>query len=95
MSCDADTCTRRDAEQRWLRPIWGRVAEMPTPTEPVRIAEGLSDYAGLWVAVKGDRVVEVGRTPDEVMERLHQREIRDAAVLRMPSEHDRELVGLG
>lgn len=63
--------------------------------KPTRLAEGFQDYPGMWVAMKAGRVVEVRPTPDELVEVLARRGIEDATVMRVPSEHNKELVGLG
>jgi hypothetical protein len=62
---------------------------------PVRVAEDLSGLAGMWVAIKDGEVVEVGRTPDAVGMKLRARQIRDAAILRVPGEGEPDLVGIG
>jgi hypothetical protein len=62
---------------------------------PTRVAEDLSGLAGMWVAVKDGRVIEAGRTPDAVGMRLRARNIRDAAILRVPGEGEPDLVGIG
>ena len=66
-----------------------------TPLPPQQLAPDLTEYAGLWVAIKNGRVVEAHRTPDELVAALHRRDITDATVIRLPGEHDKELVGLG
>ncbi|MGH8931756.1 MAG: DUF5678 domain-containing protein [Egibacteraceae bacterium] len=61
----------------------------------VSLEEAVRDFPGMWVAIKDGKIVEARRTPDEVVLALHEREIRDAYVTRIPGEHDKELVGLG
>jgi hypothetical protein len=66
-----------------------------TPLPPQQLAPDLTEYAGLWVAIRDGRVVEAHRTPDELVAALHRRDITDATVMRLPGEYDKELVGLG
>jgi hypothetical protein len=40
-------------------------------------------------------VVDVARTFDELLNQLRARDITDVTVMRVPSEHEAELVGLG
>lgn len=61
----------------------------------ISLEEAVRDVPGAWVAIKDGKVVEARRTPDEVVLALHEREIQDAYVTRIPGEHDKELVGLG
>lgn len=61
----------------------------------VSLEDAVRDVPGMWVAIKDGRVVEARRAPDEVVLALHERDIRDAYVTRIPGEHDKELVGLG
>lgn len=61
----------------------------------VRLQEAAEQHPGMWVGIKDGAIVEVRRTPDEVVESLHRREITDTYVTRLPGEHDKELVGLG
>lgn len=61
----------------------------------ISLEQALRDFPGMWVAIKDGQIVEARRTPDEVVLALHEREIRDAYVTRIPGEHDKELVGLG
>jgi len=49
----------------------------------------------MWVAIKDGEVVEVGRTPAAVGMKLRARQIRDAAILRVPGEGEPDLVGIG
>jgi hypothetical protein len=61
----------------------------------ISLEEAVRDFPGMWVGIKDGRVVEARRTPDEVVLALHERDIRDAYVTRIPGEYDKELVGLG
>jgi hypothetical protein len=45
--------------------------------------------------MKNGEVVDMGATFDEVMVRLHERDITDVTVMRVPAEHEAELVGIG
>jgi hypothetical protein len=65
------------------------------PTPEGGLARVQREYAGSWVALKGGRVVEVRRTPYELVAALHERDITDTTVVRIPSEDEPELVGLG
>lgn len=62
----------------------------PHRHEPRRLPQDLLNYPGKWVAIKNDQVVEVRETPDAVVEALHSRDIKNATVMRVPSEHDKE-----
>jgi len=62
---------------------------------PVQVPEGVRDAAGKWVALKGGRVVAVDETPDRLYMYLHQKQISNATIFRVPSEGEPELVGLG
>lgn len=61
----------------------------------MRLVDGFYDYPGMWIGVKDGRILEVRRTPDEVVEALHRKNVVGALVMRVPAEHDKELVGLG
>ncbi|MGH8910417.1 MAG: DUF5678 domain-containing protein [Egibacteraceae bacterium] len=61
----------------------------------VTFDEAVRNFPGMWVAIKDGKVIEARRTPDEVVLALHERDIQDAYVTRIPGEHDKELVGLG
>ena len=63
--------------------------------EPALLAESLYGLEGKWVAVKDRRVVAASDTPDGLYQDLHARQIRGAMMLRVPGEHDPEMVGLG
>lgn len=69
--------------------------QAPRTYRPRRLPQEVLNYPGKWVAIKEDRVIEVRETPDAVVAALHARDIKDATVMRVPSEHDKELVGLG
>lgn len=59
------------------------------------IAEAQREYAGAWVALKDGHVVEARRTPYELVQVLHERDITDTAIVRIPDLNEPELVGLG
>jgi hypothetical protein len=65
--------------------------------EPLRLSEMLRGLEGKWVALKGGEVVAAADTADALFKRLRSKRIRDASVLRVPTEqeHQAELVGLG
>jgi Family of unknown function (DUF5678) len=65
--------------------------------EPLHLSEILRGFEGKWVALKGGKVVEAAENPDALFKRLRSKRIRDASVLRVPTEQERqaELVGLG
>jgi hypothetical protein len=65
--------------------------------EPLRLSEMLRGFEGKWVALKGGVVVAAAENPDALFKRLRAKRIRDASVLRVPTEQERqaELVGLG
>jgi hypothetical protein len=64
---------------------------------PLPLPELLRGLEGKWVALRGEEVIEVGDSSDALLKRLRSRQIRDAAVMRVPSErdHDAELIGFG
>jgi hypothetical protein len=53
------------------------------------------EYVGCWIALKNGQVVDARSTPYELVDSLHDREIRDTTIIRVPSESEAELVGLG
>jgi len=59
------------------------------------IADAQVEYAGLWVALKDGKVVEARPTPHELTMALHDRDITDTTIVRMPGADEPELVGLG
>jgi hypothetical protein len=65
--------------------------------EPLHLSEMLRGLEGKWVALKGGEVVAAADTADALFKRLRSKRIRDASVLRVPTEqeHQAELVGLG
>ena len=63
--------------------------------EPVRIADLLREVPGQWVAIRNGVIIEVRATPDELILALKDRCISDATVMRAPTEHEAEFVGIG
>jgi hypothetical protein len=65
--------------------------------EPLRLSGILRGLEGKWVALKGGEVVAAANNADALFKQLRSRQIRDAGVLRVPTEqeHEAELVGLG
>lgn len=59
------------------------------------IADAQVEFAGLWVALKDGMVVEARSTPYELTMALHERDITDTTIVRMPGTDEPELVGLG
>ena len=53
------------------------------------------DYAGLWVAVQDGNVVETWDHPYGLVQRLRERMINDATIVRCPPGDEPQLVGLG
>ncbi len=53
------------------------------------------EYAGVWVALKDGEVVEARSTPYELVAILHERDITDTTIIRVPGAEEPELVGLG
>jgi Family of unknown function (DUF5678) len=68
-----------------------------TQAEPLRLPELLRGLEGQWVALKDGKVVAAASNPDALFKRLRSKRIRDASVLRVPTEqeHQAELVGIG
>ena len=54
-----------------------------------------SQYTGLWVAVRDGEVVEVWENPHGLVQRLHERRITGATIVRCPPADEPQLVGLG
>jgi len=69
------------------------MADRGAPAE--NLARIQHEYAGAWVAMKDGGVVEARPTPYELIAALHERDIVDATVIRMPAGSEPELVGLG
>jgi hypothetical protein len=65
--------------------------------EPLRLSEILRGLEGKCVALRGSEVIAAADTADALFKRLRSKQIRDASVLRVPTEqeHKAELVGLG
>lgn len=63
--------------------------------EPIRTSHLAAQVRGQWVALRNGEVVDCGATFDELMLRLHEREIVDVTVMRIPDESEAELIGLG
>jgi hypothetical protein len=68
---------------------------MPRHVTPVQLADLLHQVPGQWVALSHGEIIEARATLDELMCRLHERNISDATVMRAPAEHEAEMVGLG
>lgn len=52
-------------------------------------------WAGFWVAVKDDDVVEARPTADALVLALREHDIAGATIFRCPARDEPELVGLG
>lgn len=67
--------------------------------EPVELAGSLRGFEGRWVAVKDGEVVAAAETMDRLILTLQESQrgesVRNATILRVPAEHEAELVGLG
>jgi hypothetical protein len=63
--------------------------------EPIRTGELLRGCAGKWVAMRNGEVVEGRETFDQLVIALQERDIKNVTVMRVPAEHEVELVGLG
>lgn len=77
--------------------MWFGPAESGVTVEPLHLSEILRGLEGKWVALKGSEVVAAANTADALFKQLRSKRIRDASVLRVPTEQEREaeLVGLG
>lgn len=83
----------RKARQRgYFEPVPGTGSE---EVAPVPLADLLRQHPGQWVAVKRGEVVEAAESPGLLVQRLHDREIRDATIVRAPFLNEPDLVGLG
>ena len=74
------------------------------PQEPLELDVDLKAFAGKWVALRGDRVIEAADTPYALVMQLHSRGIidihtkqpaPDITILRAPAPEEPLLVGLG
>ena len=84
--------------RRWLRAFrrGGKARHVGNAhLEPVRTADLLRSCAGKWVAMHNGEVVEGRDTFDQLVMALQERELTNVTVMRVPAEHDVELVGLG
>jgi hypothetical protein len=59
------------------------------------IAEAQEQFAGAWVAMKDGKIVEARRTPYELIQTLHERDITNTTIVRIPDTDEPELVGMG
>ena len=55
----------------------------------------LRGFEGEWVAIRDGEVVEARDSPYELVARLRQRQVEDAAIMRAPAENEPEMVGFG
>lgn len=79
---------------RWRK--WMRRRPVSDKSEPEGgLARVQQEYAGAWAAFKGGKVVEARRTPYELVAALHERDITDTTIVRIPGEQEPELIGLG
>ena len=62
---------------------------------PVELPEDIRGAEGRWAAIKNGRVIGVQDTPDSLYTYLHANQITGATILRVPTEDEPELVGLG
>lgn len=53
------------------------------------------EFAGNWVAVRDGEVVEAWENPYGLVQRLRERMIDDATIVRCPAASEPQLVGLG
>jgi hypothetical protein len=79
----------------WLRRRGKRSGRARRPLEPVRIAEELRKYPGLWVAWRDGKVVEASQTPYELLMKLSEQNIKGATIMRAPDLTEPLRVGLG
>lgn len=63
--------------------------------EPKPLADALRGLEGKWVALQNGEVIAASDTADGVYRDLHARQIRGTTILRVPDEHEPEMVGLG
>jgi hypothetical protein len=82
---------------RWIRRTTVSNDETKAGRRPVDalLPRIQSEYAGAWVALKGGRVVDARPTPYELVASLHERDITDTTIIRVPDRDEAELVGLG
>lgn len=79
----------------WIRTLSAQDVTMPS-SERFDLADTVRGCEGKWVAIRPDgTIAEVADTPYRLTMMLHEREIRDASILRVPSEDEPELVGFG
>lgn len=68
---------------------------MSSASIPQAIEAVLRRYAGLWVAIRRGEAVDADPSPYALAMRLHERGIRDAAIIRAPSPDEPISVGVG
>lgn len=76
----------------WIR---RRRVKRQSGREPIRIADLLRQYPGLWVAVRGGEVVDAATTSYALVMQLHDKGIHGATILRAPDVDEPLRVGLG
>lgn len=81
--------------RKWLASLFRKKNERLGSMEPVRLAERLREYPGLWVAIVGNQIVDARETPDRLVQALSERDISNATIIRAPQLNEPELVGLG
>jgi hypothetical protein len=81
---------------QWLRRRGStRVVDRERRGGGMNLAMIQREYAGAWVALKGDQVVDARPTPYELVAALHSRGIKNTTIIRVPGLDEAELVGLG
>ena len=63
--------------------------------QPIHLSELATQRAGQWVGLRHGQVIEVRETFDQLALALHEKGIKNVTVMRVPAEHEAELVGLG
>jgi hypothetical protein len=69
------------------QPASGRGINPPAIEE--QLAKALDRYRGKWVAIDGNRVVAVGDSAREVVEKAREQRITDPRVFRVPVHPER------
>lgn len=78
--------------RKWLRRL---MRSGKHTREPVKLADQLRGYPGLWVAVRAGVVVAAAETAYRLVMDLHSRGIEGATILRAPATDEPLRVGLG
>lgn len=82
--------------RRFIRKLLRMRNQKPvSKLEPVLRSELVRGLSRKWIALRDSEIIEVQETPDALYSALHKKQISGATVIRVPGEHEPEMVGLG